>query len=495
MRVAWAHRSVENSHTLPSAVWPPAETGAQIEAEAAPRGARAGRTGTLAAMLPVAALSLLGACSDVIPPDAYQGTVDPTSFDQTFRLTPNGTLNACMVPRAGLGGATGIERTTWLYLGPLVPAQLDLTNASDPAKSMPASVYQVKGCDAPEGRAEKRDFDPRLDNYSRDVQYPVLATGFVPAQAGTAVEPTAVGTYKPWHMVVPVEVQADMKAKTGCNDIKSERSLLERAGWNRETKVFPDGGPTGYAFKYPPVDQIRAGTITFKDWPMVNVAMPILNGTDGQNLCPFVTGSKSVYPKFPGDVSGSFQFPSQSWLRGLLGGYLDGGDVPVTTDPTKCPALVATGQSCRMTADCMGMAKGEVCTSSRCLAPLPVCPVVNDLYVAKGEVLLPTETGWSAQNPLPNATVTLKDAVDPMLTRTADILTTFTATPGQPGFSPVCRLRYYDPTKLTCTRKEAEAVAPRTVCTAAEIVASPGALITVNREVYVHCLFLQKTAS
>lgn len=447
--------------------------------------------------------SLGAACEGVIPPDPYQGTIDPNSpapggpFDPlvAFQASSNNPLAACLQPRKGFGGQTGLDTLRWVYLGGLSATQLDISNASDPAKALPPSVYQVRGCNAPEGRGDPLAFDPRLDNYLRDRQYPVVAQGLVPALAGAASEPTRLSTYKPWHVVVPVDLQPSVADRMGCNDIKGERSLLERAGWSRETKTFPDGGPRDFDIHFPSRDAIRAGMVTFKDWPMVNVAVPVMNTPVGVDSCPFVNGSKARYPSYPGDPQASFQFPAQHWLRGLLGGYLDGGDVPVTTDPTQCPALVQTVKDCSLPmTPCTGV--GEVCSNStapgKCMAPVPVCPVVNDLYVPVDEVPVPSTN--SVANPIPSPTVTLKDPSDMTRSRTADIMAVFAATPGQAGFSPVCRLRFFDKKKLSCGRAEVESIAPRPLCTADEIKNTAGAVLPTSRDYYVHCLFLQPQA-
>lgn len=444
---------------------------------------------------------LLAACGGVIPPDPYQGTIDPSGFDVALRFATSSTDNtaACLIPRRGYGGASGSESVTWINLRGLSPSLLDVSNATDPARTLPAAVYQVTGCNAPEGRpGEAPVFDPRLDNYRRDVQYPIVGQALAPALAGGASEPTVLRTYKPWHVVVPVELGADMKARTGCNDIKGERSLLERAGWSRETKLFPESGPTDFGFQFPSRADLQAGRVTVKDWPMVSVSVPIGTTADATLACPFVTNNKAVYPKFPGDPAATFQFPSQHWFRGLLGGYLDGGDLPLVTDPTKCPALIQTGVSCTADADCemkvAATCSGGRCAcdgaTKRCLARLPVCPATNDLYVSKDEVPQPGGMGYSADNPIPS-TVTLKDPMDMTKTRVAEPLAIFTATPGQTGYSPVCRLRYFDPALATCTHKEMDAtVAPRTFCTAQELAAQPMAILKTS-DVYVHCLFLR----
>lgn len=438
----------------------------------------------------LASLSLAG-CSGLIDPDPYLGTVDPSGFDAAVRFATVSTdaTRACLIPRRALKSALtgGLEATTWIYLGGLTTAQLDISNATDATKALPAAAYQIDGCNAPEGRQDAHQFDARRDNYRRDVQYPVLGVGTVPMLAGTSAEPTALRTYKPWHVVVQAKLGDAVRDRMGCNDVKSERSLLERAGWDRQSKTFPDGGPRDFQINFPTRAQIQAGMATFKDWPMVSVAVPVGSSTDPALACPFVSGGMARYPEFPGDPDATFQFPTQSWLRGLLGGYLDGGDLPVTRDPTKCPALLATTKACSMTSPC-NTAAGEVCGSSgTCVAPVPICPVLNDLYVATTEVPMPSDTNLS--DPLPSAKVTLKDTVDPTKTRSADILAIFAATPGQAGYSPVCRVHYFDPAKVTCGRTESESIAPRPLCTAAEIVASPGAIVS-TRDVFVHCLFL-----
>lgn len=432
-------------------------------------------------------LSVSG-CSGLIDPDPYLGTIDPSGFDVALQFATSSTspARACLLPRRGWSGQGGTENANWFYLGGLSASQLDLANAADPTKALPPSVYQLTGCNAPEGRADIGTFDPRLDNYRKDVQYPIWATGFVPALAGAAAEPTRLSTYRPFHLLVPAELQSSVRDRMGCNDVKSERSLLERAGWSRESKVFPESGPTDFTLSFPARDLIRKGTVTYKDWPMVSVAVPVGSSTDPTVSCPFVTGSQAKYPRYFGDPDATFQFPSQHWLRGLLGGYLDGGDVPVNTDPMKCPAIVPTIKSCSMMSPC-DTAAGEQCVSSRCLARTPICPVLNELWVSKDEATIPMAA--NAADPLPNAKVTLKDPADMTKTRSADAIAIFAVAPGQQGFSPVCRVRYYDPSKVSCARKESDSIAPRPLCTVAELMATPDAQVSAP-EVYVHCLAL-----
>jgi hypothetical protein len=420
---------------------------------------------------------LLTGCQGLSPPDPYLGTLDATGFAAPYSGA------ACLSPRQGFGGASGLEPTQWFYLGALTETQLDISNASDPARTPPAGVYQISGC-----TPIAEDFDPRLDNYVRTEQYPILHS--------TAGEPTSATTYKPWHVIIPAAPRERPGPAIACNDIKSQRSLENRAGWDRERKVYGQGDfqpevlaswPYGYVLPEgewsrnlemkvtpPTVDQVRSGKVTFKDWPVFHIGTPIMKTADQRASCPFASGSTARYPRFPGDPQADFQFPSALWSRGLLGGYLDGGDLPLNTDPLKCPALVSTGKTCSAMAPC-DMAKGEVCASGRCLGRLPLCPVVNDLYVPTNEA-----------NNLATGTIELSDMNGK---RTAQVLSIFAATPGQPGFSPVCRLRTYDPAKVTCGRKEAETIAPRPLCTASEIAGSPGAVVA-GPDRYVHCLFL-----
>ncbi len=53
---------------------------------------------------------------------------------------------------------------------------------------------------------------------------------------------------------------------------------------------------------------------------------------------------RAIFPMYPGNPQATFQFPTQLWMRGLLGGYLNGGNLPVTTDKTKCPVILLTGK-------------------------------------------------------------------------------------------------------------------------------------------------------
>ncbi|MCS6912440.1 MAG: hypothetical protein RMK29_11010 [Myxococcales bacterium] len=439
----------------------------------------------LASCFALMGLASLGGCQDVWPPDPYLGAIDASGFDPLFR----GPQEGCLAPRRGFGGTTGIEPVTWFYLGALTPRQLDLANAADPTRTPPTGAYVLSGCTVHKGYER---FDPRTDSFVRTVQYPIMSNA--------SPEPTSVATYRPWHVVIPASVRAERSGKVGCNDIKSQRSLEDRAGWDRERKVYgrgdfdpkvladhpygyiiPGGLPDGLDIEVrPPTwDDVRAGRVTFKDWPMVHVGMPIMKTANARASCPLTPGGTARYPRFPADPAADFQFPSQSWLRGLLSGYLDGGDLPITTEPARCPALVPTGRSCTMPTDC-NTARAEVCVMGRCLGRVPVCPKLNDLYVPQNEVAS-----------LATGTVELMDMSGK---RTAEVLAIFAATPGQDGFSPVCRVRPYDPSKVTCTRKEAEAIAPRPLCTAAEIAASPGAVVA-GPESYVHCLFLRPQGS
>ncbi len=468
-------------------------------------------------------LSIGAACDGVIPPDPYMGTIDPSGFDPlvAFPTNSNNQQAACLQPRRGFGGSTGLDGVSWIYLAGLSAGQLDVSNASDPARTLPPSVYQLNGCNAPEGRREPRGFDPRLNNYREDVQYPVVAQGLVPALSGAASEPARLSTYMPWHVVVPVDMQSSVRDRMGCNDVKGERSLLERAGFARDTKKFPESGPQDFDFHYPSRDAIRAGQATMKDWPMVSVAVPIMKTPVGMESCPFVMGNTAKYPRFPGDPNADFQFPSQHWLRGLLGGYLDGGDLPISTDPQVCkqiPSRISTGKACMGNMDC-NADKAESCSANLCVAPLPVCPLLNDLYVPVDEVWPRTGKACSptlacntaageycynsrcfappttaqAANPMASPTVSLPVGDDPKTvpTRTADVMAVFSATPGQPGFSPVCRLRFFDKSKLDCGRIEpGVTIALRPLCSAQEIAQST-AQVATKSDYYVHCLFLQ----
>lgn len=452
-------------------------------------------------------LSLLAGCNGLIDPDPYTGTIDPSGFDKQYRFQPTTREDpalGCLMPRRGWDGTQLGDSLRFYYLGALYAAQIDLSGTFDTSRSLPASVYQLSGCNAPEGREDPGEFDIRTSNYDKRVQYPILSQGLFPIQVGTASEPTAQASYKPFHMVVAATIGDGVRERMGCNDVKREVSLLERAGWDRATKAFPDAGPTDIAFSFPSREQIKAGMPRWKDWPMVNVGVPVGRSLDPVQACPFVTGSKATYPKSFSDQESSFAFPSQAWFRGLLSGYLDGGELPVSTDPRKCPALFDSGRACKiesgMPTGC-SFTDGEVCTATdaakpgTCLVPPPVCPVINDLYVSKDEFVPPGGTGYDASDPLPRAKsiVTLTDPVDMSKTRKADALAVFAAAPSQPGFSPVCRVRWVDLSKLTtCAKSEPDAIRPRPLCSVSEILANPTAILPTapGKDVYVHCLFL-----
>lgn len=398
---------------------------------------------------------LSAGCSDVSPPDSYIGTIDPSGFDATVG---GGTSWSCLVPRRG--SAAAALDTRWLFLGVFAiprgaayPPQLDIANTTDATQTAPPAAYVISHT-APMGDTT---FDPRTDNYLRSVQYPVLSNA--------APEPTSIAAYKPWYVVVPVDVRADKRPRIGSNDIKSQRSIESRAGWDRDLKFYGAGAglssddliaqkltPLTYPYgavapdgawsqgrelqiTTPSWDKIRTGQVTFKDWPMVNVSVPILTGQDTK-LCPLTAGVTARYPMYPGDPAADFQFPQQAWVRGLLSGYLDGGDVAVTT--TGCPG------------------------------GLKLCPVVNTLYLSADDIM-PIDKATMMRKAFDIATL----ATNPGWTAAFDTL------PGEAGYAPVCKVKVYDPALSGCSAA---------TCTRDKLKAAPaGAFLSVS-DAYVHCL-------
>jgi len=458
-------------------------------------------------LLPSFLLLSVSGCSGLIDPDPYTGTIDPSAFDRQYKFQPTSRDDpalGCLMPRRGWDGTSLSDGLRFYYFGALFAAQLDLTGAFDTSRALPPSVYQLSGCNAPEGRSDPGEFNIRTDSYDKRVQYPILSQGLFPVQVGGATEPTAQASYRPFHVVVQASLGPAVRDRMGCNDVKRELSLLERAGWDRATKAFPEGGAKDLDFTFVSREQMKAGSARWKDWPMVNVGVPVGRSLDPVQACPFVTGSKAVYPQSLSDPASSFQFPAQAWFRGLLSGYVDGGDVPVVTDARKCPALFDTSKVCKIMAGqptgC-NFTDGEVCTTTdplkdgTCLAPPPVCPVINDLYVSTVEFVPPGGTGYDTSDPLPRAkaTFTLTDPGDPTKTRKADALAIFSLSPGTKEFSPVCRVRWVDMSKMTgCALSETATIRPRPLCTVSEILANPAAIVPTapGKDVYVHCLSL-----
>ena len=162
----------------------------------------------------------------------------------------------------------------------------------------------------------------------------------------------------------------------------------------------------------------------------------------------------------PGDPDATFQF-SQHWLRGLLGGYLDGGTLPVTTDLAACAGHPAsrTGKSCTMPSDC-NAAANEICSSGRCLAH-------SRLPEAQRAFSWPVTRCRSPPRQTPSPAPPSSSKTAPIRkTRTADIMAVLPARPPTPTISPVCRLRYltrkFTPAAraLNPTPSSAPAVAP-----------------------------------
>lgn len=415
-------------------------------------------------------------CSGTRPPDDYLGTMDGSQFYPFFRGADSGPAAGCMMPLLGYGAGGALMSTAapWFYLGTLSKTQLDAGNITDPLNTPPQTAYVIDKC-APQGDTH---FDPRTSNYLRSVQYPVLANA--------EMEPTDIAKYRPFHLVVSAAVRADKQPNIGCNDIKSEKSVQERGGWDKDQRRWGQGDNLDLDVTPVTPEQLKAGLVKFKDWPMVNVASPVMGSPSAQKACPYATGSTARGPKYPGDPAATYQFPSGSWYRGLLGGYLDGGDLPITMDPAACAAELPAGNHCMD----MGPTKGPC-----------YCPRTNDLYVSAGEALQHDMSGNLVIDPktmLPVVDRTALASGSVMLTdgsrsRKADILFTFAALRGQDGFSPACRLRVYDPRKVVCARKEAEDVAPRPLCTLAELVASKDAQVKIS-STWVHCLFPSSTS-
>ncbi len=389
-------------------------------------------------------------CSGTVAPDDYLGTVDGSGFDPLFGTNTTNLGPACIGPRAGYA-ANGTDTVSWYYLGTLSQTQLDISNSTDPTRTPVTGAYAISGC-AP-GSAS---FDPRTDNYVLTQQYPIIG--------GTITLPTKITTYKPWQVVFPAKVVAGRAL--GCNDIKSEKSLQARGGYDLDSHLW-NQSDRDVDVNPPTLDQIRAGMVTFKDWPIFNVAAPLMKTQDPAKSCPLVScaqpGMCPKYPKSPGDPAADFQFPTQNWVRGLLGGYLDGGDLPISTNPMVCKDVLPAGNTC-MTTGC-------------------VCPQVNTVYMSS-EILT---AGKIDTKILAAGTVTIAGRKSP-----ANLLATFAATPGQPGYSPICQVKVYDPTKVVCTRKEDD-VAPRPLCTVDELKMSPAAAFPKVPTTYVHCLFLSQS--
>lgn len=75
--------------------------------------------------------------------------------------------------------------------------------------------------------------------------------------------------------MVQAALGPSVRDRMGCNDVKRELSLLERAGWDRASKAFPDGTPKDYDFTFQSREQLKTSAARWKDWPMVNVGVPV----------------------------------------------------------------------------------------------------------------------------------------------------------------------------------------------------------------------------
>lgn len=487
-------------------------------------------------LLSIASLGAASGCA--VPADPYLGTADPSGWDALYG---GGTAPACRAPRSYLAPNGTTPTPGWYYLGHFTTDQLDLTNALDPTRALPAEAYQIDGC-APEQGAT---FDPRLDNFETDKQYPVFAQN-APEPTGTVV---SARRYRPFVYLTKVQVRGQ---QVGCNDVRGERTLLDRGGWDRATSAFTEQkASAALDVQRADKDKVRAGQVTFKDWPLFSLATPLMRGTELAKACPY-NGAKP-FPMTPGDPAAPFRFANQGWYRGLLTGYLDGGDVPVHTSYKDCLSLFEMGKACQANADCgagvcaegrciatsyrvdtgascrggaacptgttctmdamnpmdplknsyrctlsgslvstgkscamsaCDAAAGEVCVSGTCRrAPWPVCPKVTDVYVADAEA-----------DAVGRGSVT----VGPMgMTRSAEPIVSFSSLRGSANFSPVCRLRRYDSKALAdalamnanLCKREDSMVAPRPLCTAQQLIDAKVVLAETELS-FVHCMFV-----
>ena len=157
---------------------------------------------------------LLIGCS--VPPDDYLGIVDTTTWDARFGGTTSSVAPLCVVPQTAVKNDSS---ATWYYAGNFSLRLLDPLNTQDPTRPLPTEFYRISGC-APDS---SDPFDFRTDNFVKDRQYPVYAQN--------AAEPLNALTYNPFYFVTPVNVRDQ---RVGCNDVRGERTLLDRGGWDRD---------------------------------------------------------------------------------------------------------------------------------------------------------------------------------------------------------------------------------------------------------------------
>lgn len=445
---------------------------------------------------------LLGGCS--IAPDPYLGTIDPTGWDARFGgVSVLTNTPPCVAPLTALRGNAGnASNSSWYYLGNFSLNQLDLLKTQDPTRPLPPEGYRISGC-APAQGAEA-NFNYRDNNFETDRQYPVFP--------GNSPEPTSAATYSPFFFVTPVAVRDQ---QVGCNDVRSERTLLDRGGWDRGSLSFMDAARSSpLDVQRPSRENIRAGMVTMVDWPLFNLTAPLMRPDKGDaanrsgatvvdrvKACPFQANNTAKIPTKIGDPDASFSYANLGWLRGLLTGFMDAGEVPLQRGAKSCLSLFETGAACTADADCKtgatvcntesgrcvattvqvdtgvscrdsnGMPSTAICascspTSLRCMTTASLTDTRKDCNMtacdsSKGEIcsggvgkrtckvsplsICPAVTDIYVPDvesyALAGGSVTLGSG---MSTRAAPPMTVFSAARGDQGFSPVCRVRRYD---------------------------------------------------
>ena len=236
------------------------------------------------------ALAGLVACSSQMQPDSYNGTIDATALDAKFLPTAASTTGTCSGSPCyptQVGYAHG-SQINFYNFGAFTPSSL----SSGP--NLPTSLAKTNAYDFPNSCTPGPPFDPRLDAYSRNRQFPIFSA--LPLSGSS---PPILG-------LVAVFGVAGLSGNI-CNDIKTTDSIASPGS---------SGGLFG---------AMATSLTRYAMWPVID------STADLKPLSPNSTFTSSV-----------------GWYKGLQFAFLDGGAVPADASgnnlvPMEGVIVVASG--------------------------------------------------------------------------------------------------------------------------------------------------------
>jgi len=218
-------------------------------------------------------IMVLVSCSSQTQPDPYNGTIDATALDAKFLPTAPSSTGPCSGSPCyptQIGYAHG-SQISFYNFGAFTPSALSSS------ANLPTSLAKTNAYDFPNSCMPGPAFDPRLDAYARDKQFPIFSA--LPLSGST---PPVLG-------LVTVFGVTGLAGNT-CNDIKTTNSIAAPGSSGGLFGATATASPSKYAM-----------------WPVIDSTA---------NLKPL-----SATSTFTSSVG---------WYKGLQFAFLDGG--PIATD-------------------------------------------------------------------------------------------------------------------------------------------------------------------